>query len=82
MVSETDLEHLSQLFEGKAEEMEWQSMMERTTPNMAYQAWRHEPKVNISTEMTQFNSIRLLASTTVDLLYFLNAYLGYVAAKI
>lgn len=48
VVTENDLEHLMQLFEGKAVEMEWQSMMERTTPNMAYQAWRHEPKVNVT----------------------------------
>lgn len=26
--------------------MEWQSMMERSTPNMSYQAWRHEPEVD------------------------------------
>ncbi|OWM68181.1 uncharacterized protein LOC116208181 [Punica granatum] len=44
VVTENDLEHLLQLYDGKAGEMEWQSMMERTTPNMAYQAWRHEPK--------------------------------------
>ncbi|KAF4353782.1 hypothetical protein G4B88_025170 [Cannabis sativa] len=24
--------------------MEWQSMMERSTPSMSYQAWRHEPE--------------------------------------
>lgn len=44
IVTESDLEHLLHLLEGKAGEMEWQNMMERTTPNMAYQAWRHEPK--------------------------------------
>lgn len=27
--------------------MEWQSLMERSTPNMSYQAWRHEPEVDI-----------------------------------
>lgn len=25
--------------------MEWQFLMERSTPNMAYQAWRHEPEI-------------------------------------
>ncbi|KAK4773235.1 hypothetical protein SAY87_028254 [Trapa incisa] len=44
VVTETDLDHLLQLIEGKTEEMEWQPMMERKTPNMAYQAWRHEPR--------------------------------------
>lgn len=45
IVTENDLEHLLHLLEGKEGDMEWQSMMERSTPNMAYQAWRHEPKV-------------------------------------
>ncbi|KAI6693407.1 hypothetical protein NL676_021117 [Syzygium grande] len=44
IVTENDLEHLLHLLEGKEGDMEWQSMMERSTPNMAYQAWRHEPK--------------------------------------
>lgn len=44
IVTENDLEHLLQLLEGKVGEMAWQNMMERSTPNMAYQAWRHEPE--------------------------------------
>ncbi|XP_038998637.1 uncharacterized protein LOC120123921 [Hibiscus syriacus] len=36
---------LLHLLEGKDGEMEWQRMMERTTTNMSYQAWRHEPEV-------------------------------------
>ncbi|KAK3417411.1 hypothetical protein EUGRSUZ_H03157 [Eucalyptus grandis] len=44
IVTENDLEHLLHLLEGREGDMEWQSMMERKTPNMAYQAWRHEPK--------------------------------------
>ncbi|XWS13782.1 hypothetical protein CRYUN_Cryun36dG0067500 [Craigia yunnanensis] len=44
IVTENDLAHLLYLLEGKDGEMEWQSMMERTTPNMSYQAWRHEPE--------------------------------------
>ena len=45
VVTENDLEHLLNLLESKDGEMGWQSMMERSTPNMAYQAWRHEPEV-------------------------------------
>lgn len=44
VVAENDLEHLLQLFDGKDGEMAWQSMMERSTSNLAYQAWRHEPE--------------------------------------
>ncbi|KAF8401819.1 hypothetical protein HHK36_012765 [Tetracentron sinense] len=42
--TEKDLEYLLHLLEGKVGEMPWQSMMDRSTPNMAYQAWRHEPE--------------------------------------
>ncbi|XVF28680.1 hypothetical protein REPUB_Repub15cG0051200 [Reevesia pubescens] len=44
IVTENDLAHLLHLLEGNDGEMEWQTMMERTTPNMSYQAWRHEPE--------------------------------------
>ncbi|XVF66549.1 hypothetical protein PTKIN_Ptkin10aG0045800 [Pterospermum kingtungense] len=44
IVTESDLAHLLHLLEGKDGEMEWQCMMERTTSNMSYQAWRHEPE--------------------------------------
>ncbi|KAK8495391.1 hypothetical protein V6N13_135831 [Hibiscus sabdariffa] len=44
IVTENDLAHLLHLLEGKEGEMEWQHMMEKTTPNMSYQAWRHEPE--------------------------------------
>ncbi|XWS39242.1 hypothetical protein CRYUN_Cryun18bG0033800 [Craigia yunnanensis] len=43
IVTENDLMHLLRLLEGKDGEMEWKSMMERTTSNMSYQAWHHEP---------------------------------------
>ncbi|KAL5542146.1 hypothetical protein UlMin_009856 [Ulmus minor] len=43
-VTENDLEHLRHFLEGKGGEMEWQNMMERSTQNMSYQAWRHEPE--------------------------------------
>ncbi|KAM7257214.1 hypothetical protein ACFE04_012955 [Oxalis oulophora] len=42
IVTENDLEHLVHLLEGKVGEMEWQNLMERSTPNMLYQAWRNE----------------------------------------
>ncbi|CAA2966078.1 START domain-containing s involved in steroidogenesis phosphatidylcholine transfer [Olea europaea subsp. europaea] len=44
-VTEKDLEHLLHLLDGKDGELVWQSMMERSTSNMTYQAWRHEPEV-------------------------------------
>ncbi|KAF8388184.1 hypothetical protein HHK36_026850 [Tetracentron sinense] len=44
IVTEKDIEHLFHLLEGKAGEVAWQNLMERSTPNMAYQAWRHEPE--------------------------------------
>ncbi|GLT78676.1 hypothetical protein SLA2020_502040 [Shorea laevis] len=44
IVKEHDLQHLFRLLEGRDGEMDWQTMMERSTPNMAYQAWRHEPE--------------------------------------
>ncbi|ESR33364.1 hypothetical protein CICLE_v10005003mg [Citrus x clementina] len=44
VVTENDLEHLLQLLERKDGEMEWQTLMEKSTPNMTYQAWRCEPE--------------------------------------
>ncbi|CAN8324479.1 unnamed protein product [Cochlearia groenlandica] len=44
VVTENDLEHLLQLLEVGNAAMEWQSMMDKTTPNMSYKAWRHEPE--------------------------------------
>ncbi|KAJ7979924.1 StAR-related lipid transfer protein like [Quillaja saponaria] len=44
IVTQSDLEHLLQLTEGRDGEMEWQNMMDRSTPSMSYQAWRHEPE--------------------------------------
>ncbi|KAL3828725.1 hypothetical protein ACJIZ3_017527 [Penstemon smallii] len=44
-VTEKDLEHLLHLLDGKDGEMAWQSMMERSTSNLTYQAWRHEPEM-------------------------------------
>ncbi|EPS72938.1 hypothetical protein M569_01819, partial [Genlisea aurea] len=41
-VTERDLEHLLRLLDG---EITWQSMMERSTSNLANKAWSHEPKM-------------------------------------
>ncbi|KAI4368391.1 hypothetical protein MLD38_016952 [Melastoma candidum] len=48
VVTEDDLEHLLQFLSTKERDMEWQNMMERSAPNMAYEAWRHEPKTGPS----------------------------------
>ncbi|KAI8011265.1 hypothetical protein LOK49_LG06G02807 [Camellia lanceoleosa] len=44
VVTEKGVEHLLNLLESKDGEMGWQNLMERSTSNMAYQAWRHEPE--------------------------------------
>ncbi|ESQ47545.1 hypothetical protein EUTSA_v10020751mg [Eutrema salsugineum] len=44
IVTEKDLEHLMYLLEAGNANIEWQSMMDKSTPNMSYQAWRHEPE--------------------------------------
>lgn len=44
VVTENDLDHFVYLLDGKDGEISWQSLMERNTPNMAYQAWRYEPE--------------------------------------
>ncbi|XP_057762020.1 uncharacterized protein LOC130982161 [Arachis stenosperma] len=44
LVTQADLEHFLHLLEGNDGEMDWQSFMEKTTPTMQYQAWRHDPE--------------------------------------
>ncbi|KAL1192710.1 hypothetical protein V5N11_004826 [Cardamine amara subsp. amara] len=44
VVTEKDLEHLLHLLEAGNANIEWQAMMDKSTPNMSYQAWRHEPE--------------------------------------
>ncbi|KAK4273835.1 hypothetical protein QN277_017154 [Acacia crassicarpa] len=39
-----DLQHLWQLVEVKDGGLPWIQMMDRSTPNMSYQAWKREPK--------------------------------------
>ncbi|OIT02565.1 PREDICTED: uncharacterized protein LOC109227253 [Nicotiana attenuata] len=45
IVTEKDLEHFLHLLDGKDGEMAWQTMMDRSTSNFTYQAWRHEPEM-------------------------------------
>lgn len=45
IVTENDLDHLLHLLERRDGEMAWQGMMDKSTLNMSYQAWRHEPEV-------------------------------------
>lgn len=45
LVTEEDLEHLYQLVEVKDGGRPWIPMMERSTPNMSYQAWRRDPEI-------------------------------------
>jgi len=48
-VTEKDLEHLLQLLDNKESwDTAWQNLMERTTSNMTYKAWRREPEVSLS----------------------------------
>ncbi|CAK9136688.1 unnamed protein product [Ilex paraguariensis] len=42
IVTQKDLEHLLHLLDGKDGQMVWQNLMEHSTSNMTYQAWRHE----------------------------------------
>ncbi|XP_057450222.1 uncharacterized protein LOC130741360 [Lotus japonicus] len=44
IVTQADLENLLHLLESKGGVMDWQCFMERSTPNMQYQAWRHDPE--------------------------------------
>ncbi|KAJ9154205.1 hypothetical protein P3X46_027567 [Hevea brasiliensis] len=63
IVTENDLEHLLHLLEGKDGQMEWQSMMERSTANMAYQAWCLEHQ----TGPTIFRSKTIFEDATAEL---------------
>ncbi|GMH09608.1 hypothetical protein Nepgr_011449 [Nepenthes gracilis] len=44
LVNEADLRHLWQLVEMKDEGPSWIKMMDRSTANMSYQAWRRDPQ--------------------------------------
>ncbi|KAJ1270700.1 hypothetical protein BS78_06G071800 [Paspalum vaginatum] len=43
-VTERDLEHLLQLLNKENGDTAWQNLMEHTTSNMTYKAWRREPE--------------------------------------
>jgi len=51
-VTEADLEHLLHLLEGKDGEIDWQSFMERSTPNMQYKAWRYDSEVDFDVQFS------------------------------
>jgi hypothetical protein len=44
LVNEDDLKHLHRLVEEKDGGPAWIQMMDRSTPNMSYQAWRRDPE--------------------------------------
>lgn len=44
-VTREDVEHLCKLVEVKDGGPAWIQMMDRSTPTMAYQAWRRDPEV-------------------------------------
>lgn len=45
VVNVDDLKHLHNLVEEKDGGPAWIQMMDRSTPNMSYQAWRRDPEV-------------------------------------
>ncbi|KAK1379897.1 START domain-containing protein [Heracleum sosnowskyi] len=47
LVTKNDLEHLLHLLDGKGWDRPWQYLMDRSTSNMAYQAWHHEPETGV-----------------------------------
>lgn len=44
-VGEGDLEHIYKLVEEKDGGLPWNAVMDRSTSNMSYQAWKREPEV-------------------------------------
>lgn len=66
VVTENDLEHLLQLLERKDGEMEWQTLMEKSTPNMTYQAWRCEPEVGC--HLLNISAVHLLEKCLLEFL--------------
>lgn len=70
IVTEKDLEHLMSLVEGKVGDATWQNLMERSTPNMTYQAWRHEPEV-VFVHVFNVNSSPFTFPNAVKMMYLL-----------
>ncbi|KAF2290209.1 hypothetical protein GH714_004075 [Hevea brasiliensis] len=77
IVTENDLEHLLLLLEGKDGQMEWQSMMERSTSNMSYQAWRLEPQ----TGPTVYRSRTVFEDATAELFPFFCSDREYIIGR-
>lgn len=48
-VTEEDLQHLFRLVEVTDGGPEWHKMMDKSLPNMRYQAWRRDPEVGFRT---------------------------------
>ncbi|KAF7828089.1 StAR-related lipid transfer protein 7, mitochondrial [Senna tora] len=63
LLTERDLEHLSKLVEEKDGGPAWIQMMDRSTPNMTYQAWRRDPE----TGPPQYRSRTVYEDATPDM---------------
>ncbi|KAF8379909.1 hypothetical protein HHK36_027374 [Tetracentron sinense] len=63
VTGEQDLEHLCQLVEVKDGGPAWIQMMDRSTPNMSYQAWRRDPE----TGPPQYRSSTVFEDATPEL---------------
>ncbi|XP_013586335.1 uncharacterized protein LOC106367510 isoform X1 [Brassica napus] len=82
---EQDLEHLLHLLEAENANMEWQSMMDKSTPNVSYQAWRHEPQVLLCIVVglflrTQLQKLLGISSGTMS--FDLNGILCLLTSKL
>ncbi|XP_042419349.1 uncharacterized protein LOC122007883 isoform X1 [Zingiber officinale] len=64
VVTEEDLEHLFRLVEETDGGPAWQKMMEKSLPNMDYQAWKREPE----TGPPQYRSSTIYEDTTAEIL--------------
>lgn len=62
-VTDDDLKHLSRLVEVKDGGPSWIQMMDRSTPNMSYQAWRRDPE----TGPPQYRSRTLFEDATAEM---------------
>ncbi|KAF5734368.1 hypothetical protein HS088_TW16G00817 [Tripterygium wilfordii] len=63
LVNGDDLEHFCKLVEVKDEGPAWIHMMDRSTPNMTYQAWRRDPK----TGPPQYRSKTIFENATPEM---------------
>ncbi|CAH1453502.1 unnamed protein product [Lactuca virosa] len=63
-VGEGELEHLSKLVEEKDGGPSWIGMMEKSTSNMSYQAWKREPEIG----PPQYRSRSVYEDTTPELM--------------